>query len=282
MITATRPPGSYTKIGRDAIVPLYGDGAGVQAVVAFASNQQDVRGFDLQDMWWAGPSESGWGLSIAKAGDKLFVAGFIYDNAGKPTWVVMPSGQWDPQRLVWYGDLYTPTGSRFDSYNTALFSTGTAVGVGSVSFNNADVGHFDYTLANSPGGKSIGRYVFANRGETGGKYTGIWWGGVEQTGWGVFISHQADTVFATWYTYDLEGKATWYFMPSGRQSSPGVFAGDLYRTTGATWVGQHYSSDSTRVFKVGTMELRLEGSSTGMKATVDGTTVTTPLQRFDF
>jgi len=272
----------FNRFERGANVQIHGNGAGAIAHIAFAVNQQDLRGSDLQDMWWAGPSESGWGLTIAKKDDRLFVAGFIYDDAGKPTWVYMPSGQWDPVRLVWYGDLYTPSGAWFGRYNTSLLEVGASIGTGSLSFENGNKGHFDYTLRGLTGGKAIARYEFAARGDFAPKYAGIWWGGPGQDGWGLSVAQQGTTVFATWYTYDSQGKATWFFMPAGQQTAAGTFKGDLYRTTGAAWAGKHYAADATKVVRVGTMELRLGDDVPGMTATVDGVTVDSPLQRFAF
>lgn len=275
--------GQYVKFERQANIPLRLPAAGGLSVIAFWSTQADVRGFDLQDMWWAGPGEAGWGLNIAKSGDNLFVAGFIYDSAGKPMWVYMPSGQWDPDTLVWHGDLYSPSAVRYGAYNPLLFRLGAPVGTGSLSFTDADNGHFDYTINGGSGGKVISRYVFAPRGDKPGQYTGIWWGGLDQSGWGLSVSHQASTVFATWYTYGDDGNTTWFFMPAGRQTAPGVFAGDLYSATGDAWAGLHYSSTSTKVTRVGTMELRFGSDKPGtMTAVVNGGTITLPLLKFDF
>jgi hypothetical protein len=269
---------------RSANIPLFGDAGGVQAVVAIALSQPDLRGTALQDLWWAGPAESGWGLNIAKSGEKLFISGFVYDAAGKPTWVMMSNGQWDDLHNVWYGDLYTPTGGRFGEYNPNLLHVGDPVGTASLSFNGPDTGHFDYTLKGASGGKAISRYVFGPRDVVPGKYTGLWWGGPEQNGWGVAVSQQGDTGFATWYTYDGEEQAIWFFMPAGKFTAPGTVSGELYRTTGARWAGSHYDGAATRVIPVGTLELRFPaGDKPGtMTAVVDGVTIVNPLFQFGF
>lgn len=273
----------YRRFDSAVNLSLYGDAGGVQSFVAFWSPQAEVRGYDLQDMWWAGPSESGWGINIAKSGDSLFIAGFIYDADGKPTWFYMPNGQWDPDTLVWYGNLYSPQGARYDNYSANLFRLGASIGTGSISFSNTEVGHFDYTINQRSGGKSIGRYTFAPHDEPG-KYTGIYWAGdSEQAGWGLSVSHQANTVFATWYTYGDDFAPTWFFMPAGQQTAAGVFSGELYRATGAAWAGMHYSGDSTKVTRVGTMELRFGADKPGtMTAVVNGATIVNPLAKFNF
>ena len=44
-------------------------------------------------------------------------------------------------------------------------------------------------------------------------YEGLWWavGGAE-AGWGINFAHQDDVIFATWFTYNVAGKAWWLTM----------------------------------------------------------------------
>jgi hypothetical protein len=46
-------------------------------------------------------------------------------------------------------------------------------------------------------------------------YEGLWWNPSE-SGWGVSIAHQGDTLFAVWYTYDHDGSPMWLFMPDAQ------------------------------------------------------------------
>ncbi|HEY2630448.1 MAG TPA: fibronectin type III domain-containing protein, partial [Usitatibacter sp.] len=48
-----------------------------------------------QDMWWAGSSENGWGLTITQHSNTLFLAWYVYDAQGNPFWIVMPGGNWN-------------------------------------------------------------------------------------------------------------------------------------------------------------------------------------------
>jgi hypothetical protein len=54
----------------------------------------------------------------------------------------------------------------------------------------------------------------------------------------VNITHQGDTLFATWFTYAAGGtamapaKGMWVVMSAGVKTAPGVYTGDLYTTTG--------------------------------------------------
>ncbi len=42
--------------------------------------------FDVDNGWWWNPEESGRGYTLERQGDTLVVAGFMYDEAGKPVW----------------------------------------------------------------------------------------------------------------------------------------------------------------------------------------------------
>jgi hypothetical protein len=45
-------------------------------------------------------------------------------------------------------------------------------------------------------------------------YEGLWWNapGGSESGWGINFAHQGDVIFATWFTYDVNGKAMWLTM----------------------------------------------------------------------
>lgn len=275
-----------TFTGRQAAFVLVGGTGGDNTIVATAAlavPQPIATDFPLQDLWWAGADSPGWGLNIAKTENRLFSTLFIYDEAGKPQWVVMPSGTWDPVHQVYYGDLYIPTGSSYANYITERFAVGDSVGKGSLSFVTEDDGYFDYTVRGTAGGQRIVRYKFAPRGTTEAQYAGMWWGGVAQDGWGVSIQQQGQTLFATWYTYGADGKVTWFYMPGGSWTSATTYTGTLYRTTSSTWLGGAYNPASLKVVTVGTLRLDFSTPNAAtMTSTVDGATLARPISRFLF
>jgi hypothetical protein len=282
---ATCPPfPRVAHLGNSAVLELNASGNSVFAVLAIAYPQFDARATDLQGLWWSGPSESGWGLTIAKSGERMFVAGYVYDKFGKPTWVVMPNGVWDPNTLVFYGDLYIPKSNPYTSYAGAGLDMRAPVGKGSLSFLSGDEGHFDYTMGDYAGGKTINRYTFAPAGKDKPPYSGIWWGGPLQDGWGLSVEQQGETVFATWYTYGADFEPVWFYMPAGQKAANGKYTGTLYRTTGSPWAGFHYDGRTTQSIAVGTMELQFatDAKSGTMTSVVDGRTIVNPIQRFDF
>jgi hypothetical protein len=279
-----RVPATFT--GRQAAFVITGGVGGdntIGATAALAVPQPTSLDFPLQDLWWAGADSPGWGLNIAKNEQRLFSTLFIYDSAGKPQWVVMPSGTWDPVHNVYYGDLFIPAGSAYSAYVPERFDMGDPVGKGSLSFITEDDGYFDYVIRDTPGGQRIQRYKFAPRGTATPLYGGMWWGGAGQDGWGVSIQQQGQTLFATWYTYGADGKVTWFYMPGGSWTSATAYTGTLYRTTAGPWAGGTYNPASLKVFPVGTLRLDFTSPNAAtMTSTVDGATLARPLLRFAF
>ena len=108
---------------------------------------------------------------------------------------------------------------------------------------------------------------------------GLWWvpNGAE-SGWGINITHQANILFATWFTYDPQGHATWLVMSSGRDSSRNLYSGTLYRTTGPVFSSTPFDPSKVTRTPVGTLSLEmLDFDNAMLTATVDGVTVTKPL-----
>ncbi|KAF0812976.1 Extracellular basic protease [Andreprevotia sp. IGB-42] len=67
-------PGGQVQLERFDIVP--------------GSLARPQQGFRPDSGWWWNPAEAGSGYAIEVQGDQLFVAGFMYDEQGNPTWMV--------------------------------------------------------------------------------------------------------------------------------------------------------------------------------------------------
>jgi len=65
-------------------------------------------------------------------------------------------------------------------------------------------------------------------------YGGIWWNAPanSESGWGLNLAHQGDTVFASWFTYDTSGKG-WWLVATINKTGANAYAGDLYAVAGA-------------------------------------------------
>jgi hypothetical protein len=65
-------------------------------------------------------------------------------------------------------------------------------------------------------------------------YQGLWYKAPAESeaGWGINFAHQGDIIFATWFTYDVNGSAWWLTMQANK-TADGVYSGALIRTNGA-------------------------------------------------
>jgi hypothetical protein len=241
---------------------------------------------NYQDLWWAGSQENGWGMSITQHGDTLFSALYVYDSTGKPTWVVMPGGQWDATGTAYSGPLYIPRSTPFSSYDASRFVVGSAVGNATLRFRNRDAATLDYTINGVSGSKAIVRQGFGPPDATPTATVGdLWWGGPTQNGWGLAVSQQYRTLFAVWFTYDQAGDPTWLVLPGGEWSSANTYTGSLYRTRGSPWLGVPYDANRFVVgAPVGSVRLGFDagGRAATFTYTVDGVTQTKPLVRQPF
>jgi hypothetical protein len=117
---------------------------------------------------------------------------------------------------------------------------------GSVNF--ADVDIWDYPGLAASGAQSLYRdgatrinspRNFAGQTATLGaavalNFQALWWRAPaeSESGWGLNITHQGDTLFATWFTYDLDGSGMWLVASDARKIGENAYSGTLYRTTG--------------------------------------------------
>lgn len=113
-------------------------------------------------------------------------------------------------------------------------------------------------------------------------YTDLWWNSAE-SGWGVNVIQQGDTLFATFFVYGADSSARWY-VASGltlSDTTGGIttFTGKLYQTTGP-WFGASFNPNNVGVTEVGTATFSFSSASTGsLVYTVGSTTVTKQVTR---
>ena len=83
-------------------------------------------------------------------------------------------------------------------------------------------------------------------------YQGLWWvaNGAE-SGWGVNFAHQGNSIFATWYTYDVNGAPLWLSVLAAWNGA--AYTGTLYRSAGPTY--NNYNSSKWVATTVGAATL---------------------------
>ena len=196
-------------------------------------------------LWWSSPAggESGWGVNLAHQADTIVATWFTYDMARRPWWLVATLERTAEGRYS--GTMYETLGPPLDA---APFDAGRvrAMAAGSATFAFSDVtnGTLSYDVRGVAQSKAITRQAFGPQPECvfgaqqnlalATNYTDLWWNapGGSEAGWGINFSHQGDTIFATWFTYDLGGSPLWLSGPLVKVA-PGRFEGSLYRTAGA-------------------------------------------------
>lgn len=96
-------------------------------------------------------------------------------------------------------------------------------------------------------------------------YSGLFWNSPagSESGWGINFAHQGDVIFATWFTYDLTGKAWWLSMTASKTASA-TYAGTLYQTSGPPFSAAHFSPAAVHATAVGTGTLTFSDVNNGM------------------
>jgi len=238
---------------------------------------------NYSDMWWAGQAENGWGMSIQQHSPSniQFNALYIYDDNGRPLWVVMPGGTWTNNFTTFSGPVFIPTGTPFSSYNAAAFVPNVSVGTVTLNFSGINAAIMSYTINGRSGTKAMTRQVFAS-GAAPFNVNDLWWGGMSQNGWGINLAQQQGQIFGVWYTYGADNRATWYVMPGGAWSGT-TFSGVLFRTIAPAWLGTTFNGALTQGISVGSMTFNFSNANNAtMTYNVDGVIQTKTITRQEF
>ncbi len=234
---------------------------------------------DYQGLWW-NAQESGWGVSVAQDGSVLFAVLYTYDQAGNPIWYAMPNCRLTGTACT--SDIYKVTGGT--PFTLAWNGTGkqsSKVGSGTLWFadgNNATLSFAinDPAGAQTSGAKTITRQLFA----TGNNlppidYTDLWWN-PNESGWGVALTHQYGTIFATLYSYDAGGNPVWYVASSCPVVNSGC-AGKLYQVGNGRPLSIPWNNAKPAPTEIGTVSFAFSDASTGtMSYSLTGQTGSSP------
>ena len=234
-------------------------------------------------LWW-NPSESGWGMSITQHNSGIFAAWYIYDSDGRPRWLVLPGGQWI-SATQFTGDLYSATGpDPRGEFNPAAV-TRTRVGTATLSFSSPDRAQLSYSVGDVTGSRPLRRQLFGPAAPAlAADYSDIWWNPSE-SGWGVSITQQHQTLFAVWYAYGADGQSSWYVLPGGAWISGDTYSGTLYRAASApvSFLSGAFDPAAVTRTPVGTLALRfLNADSAVLSWSIDGVAGAKPIARQGF
>ena len=246
-----------------------------------------------QGLWWNAPaaSESGWGMNIAHQGDIIFMTWFTYDAAGRAWWLSMTAN------LVSGGNKFTGTLYKTSGppFSAVPFDAGqvvpVAVGTGTLTFANADNGTFAFTVNGISRTKTITRQVFGPLPicrfgtlahlEAATNYQDLWWNDPagSESGWGLNVTHQGDTLFVTWFTYDVDRAPLW-LSATAQKSAAATYSGTLYRTTGPAFSASPWTPAAVTAVAVGNVTLTFaDGNHATFAYTVNGVSQTKAITR---
>jgi hypothetical protein len=112
---------------------------------------------DFSDIWWGGASESGWGMAMAQQSGITFLAWYVYDSSGKPTWLVATCTM---SGTSCNGTLYRTTGPSFGpAFNPNAVQAAQA-GTISVNFTDSNNATLSYTVDGVSATKPVTRQLF--------------------------------------------------------------------------------------------------------------------------
>ncbi len=153
---------------------------------------------------------------------------------------------------------------------------------------------FSATISGSRISKSVTRQVFAAPvpscvagGGPGAQpnYQDIWWASPagSESGWGVYVTHQGDNLFVTWFTYGADGKALWLVASNVTRTVSGTYSGTLYRTWGPPFNAQPWNASQVSAMPVGSVTLAFSDAAHGQfTSTAMGVTQSKPIIRQAF
>ena len=243
-VAATAAAGSPDRIAADAAGAPWSSTA--QVVAAQAAAPRNFTG-----VWWKAPaeSESGWGINFAHQGDIIFATWFTYGADGKPVWFLILA--FKTAANVYAGDVSTDTGPRFDSVPfPPNVNVDTVIGKATITFaEDGGSATFAYTVNGITQSKQIVRQAFfpdllppscawsaQPNLAAATNFQDLWWADPRgsESGWGINFTHQRDTLFATWFTYDADGKPLWFIVLADK-TAPGVYKGPVSTVAGPSF-----------------------------------------------
>ena len=100
-----------------------------------------------------------------------------------------------------------------------------------------------------------------------------------EPGWGLYVAHQGDTLFATLFVYGSDNQPRWYSASS--LTGFNSYGGALFESMGSPW-GMPFDQSTVTRRQVGTMAMQMRGDSATVSYEIDGTRVSKQVVPFAF
>lgn len=238
---------------------------------------------------WFDPSEAGYGVNVVHQGSILFVAWYTYGADGQVLWLLAAATRQADGRYV--GPIDTFDGQPFNQINNAQAWTATSrLGEARLQLQPDGKLDFGYTVNGITQSKRLEKLAFVADPPTcafttgsrasATNYTDVWWKNNE-SGWGLSMIHQGNSIFIAWYTYGANGKPQWITGLAARQAN-GSFAGELNRPAAGTPFNQiNGPATSFPLPVVGNFTLTFaDGENATFAYTLDGISQSKAVSRF--
>ncbi len=239
---------------------------------------------NYQGLWW-NAQESGWGINFAHQGDIIFATWFTFGADNKPQWYTIRLDK--TANNVYAGPVSSFTGLPFSTLPyTANANVKTPVGTATTTFSaDGRSATFNYTVNGITQTKQIVPQQFtpsvplptcvwgAQTDLTlATNYQDLWWvPNGDESGWGINFTHQGNVVFATWFTYDANGKAWWLTLVAQQTAVPKVYSGLVKAVTGPPFNAEPFDPNAVVRTTVGNATITLsDGNHAKFDYTVNG------------
>jgi hypothetical protein len=261
------------------------------AVGLVASGSAFAAEANHQGLWW-NAQESGWGINLAHQGDIVFATWFTYGADNKPQWYTIRADR--TAANVYAGPVSSFTGPPFSSVPfPPNVNVKTAVGTATLTFAaDGRSAAFSYTVNGITQTKQIVPQEFSSPVPTciwgvqpdltlATNYQDLWWvTNGDESGWGINFTHQGKVIFATWFTYDVDGKGWWLFTVATETAVPKVYSGLVKVATGPPFSAEPFDANAVIRTSVGNATITIvDGSHATFDYTVNGTAQTKHLSR---
>mgnify|MGYP000564805670 CR=1 FL=1 len=232
--------------------------------------------------WWWNPTESGRGFAIERQGDKIFLAGFLYESSGSATWYVSILDA--KSNGNWTGDMTRYTGGQtlLGPYQAPTSTSVVATAV--VNFDTPNTGQMALTFKDGhlPKTLQLERFPFwapIPFAPSNGSYESGWWWNESESGRGYFIETQGSQAFIASFMYDSTGQPTWYAMLAN-VLTPSIVTGGIQQYINGQSLSGDYKAPTLSPLSAGDLTIRFSDNETGVLILPNGHSV--PIKRFLF
>ncbi len=229
--------------------------------------------------WYWNPTEAGRGFAIERQGDKLFVAAFLYETSGAPTWYVGTLAENASGQFVGEFSRYTGGQSLLGSFKEPVAAKVADV---VLTFSSSTAG----TLQATPVGGgattiNIQRYAISSPAfePSSVPFANGWYWNDAAGGRGYFIEVQGTRAFIGSFMYDTSGQPIWYVSTASVDKLASV-VGSLQQFSGGQSLTGVFKSPTENPVSPGRMSFDLASNGQGQMVLPNNTKV--PMKPFAF